>query len=433
MWILQLDQPVPFRSDEEIAAEVQRNYGWNFAVNLLDGVSFWFAVSLISSRTVLPLFVSKLSTSPFLIALLAIVGEGAWYLPQVLTASFVERLPRQKPVVVRLGFFLERLPLGLMLGAPLTASRSPALALAIFFTCYAWLNLGAGLIATSWQDLIARCFPVQRRGRFLGITNFIGAGAGTLGAGLTSGLLEAFAFPHGFGYIFLVAAVGFVASWCFLALTREPALPVRAPRQNVAEHLAGLPRVMERDQNFRHFLVARALQTLGNMGIGFVTVSAIQRWQVPDSTVGAYTASMLAGQMAAYLGFGFLADRRGHKLPLELGTLGAATAFALAWLAPSPAWVYPVFVLLGVSTSATLGSGILVALEFSSPERRPTYIGLANSTVGIVTIAAPLTGAWLAGFSYDALFGLSALISLGALITLHWWVREPRWAGATAQ
>ena len=40
--------------------------------------------------------------------------------------------------------------------------------------------LGAGVLAVSWQDLIARTFPVNRRGRLLGLTQFLGAGMGTL-------------------------------------------------------------------------------------------------------------------------------------------------------------------------------------------------------------------------------------------------------------
>jgi len=39
-WLLEMDRPVPVRTDEQLAAEVERHYKWNFAVNLLDGASF---------------------------------------------------------------------------------------------------------------------------------------------------------------------------------------------------------------------------------------------------------------------------------------------------------------------------------------------------------------------------------------------------------
>ena len=110
-WLLELDRPTPPRTDAEIAAEVERNYRWNFAVNLLDGAFFWFGASFASSTTILPLFISKLTSDPLPIGLLAVIAQAAWFLPQLFTANLIERLARKKPVVVNLGLFLERLPL----------------------------------------------------------------------------------------------------------------------------------------------------------------------------------------------------------------------------------------------------------------------------------------------------------------------------------
>jgi MFS family permease len=164
-WLLQLDRPAAPRSDAEISAEIEKNYRWNFTVNLLDGATFWFGISFISSTTIVPLFVSKLTDSPFIIGLVAVIAQGSWFLPQLFTANMVERLARKKPVVVNLGFFTERLPLWIVVGAAAIAGRSPGFALTLFLISYAWHGLGAGVIAAAWQDLLARIFPVERRGR----------------------------------------------------------------------------------------------------------------------------------------------------------------------------------------------------------------------------------------------------------------------------
>jgi MFS family permease len=165
------------------------------------------------------------------------------------------------------------------------------------------------------------------------------------------------------------------------------------------------------------------------MGTGFLTVSAISRWDVPDSAAGLYTMILLIGQTIGNITFGLLADRFGHKLSLEACGLVALAAFGLAWLAPGPAWFYLVFLLLGIMQGATIVSGILVVLEFCPPERRPTYTGLANTASGLVALGAPLLGAWLAGEGYGWLFGGSAVAGLMAFIVLRWAVREPRWEG----
>ncbi len=426
--LLQIDEPVPPRSDEEIAAEVERNYGWNFTVNLIDGAIFFFGLSFISGSTVGPLFISKLSSSPLAIGLLAIITQGGWFLPQLFTANLVERLPRKKPAVVRLGFLLERVPPWLLVVAALVAVTAPSLALVLFLVGCAWRSFGGGIVATAWQDLIARCFPVERRGRFLGTAFFVGTGMGAVGAVLTTYLLKILPFSTNFVCIFAIAAVSLAVSWVAISLTREPVQPADLPRQSNRQYLTGLRSILRRDANFRRFLIARSLMALGNLGVGFLTISAIQRWRVADGTVGIYTAAYLLGQTIGNLAFGLLADRYGHKLPLELGALASAAAFGLAWLAPSPAWMYVVFFLVGVNLGAMLVSGILVALEFSEPKRRPTYAGMTNTTVGLVSVVAPLLGAWLAAVDYGWLFAIGAAINLVALVTMRWWVREPRWA-----
>jgi MFS family permease len=240
-------------------------------------------------------------------------------------------------------------------------------------------------------------------------------------------ILNNLAFSTNFVCTFTIAAVGILVSWFFLGLTREPLQPVDTPRQSNREFLGKLPGIVRTDHNFRRFLVARSLMALGTLGTGFLTVAALKRWQVPDATVGIYTTVALAGQTLGNLVFGFLADRFGHKLSLEFGALASTLAFALAWLAPAAGWYYIVFFLLGINTGAVIVSGILVVLEFSEPRRRPTYVGLTNTTVGLVSIAAPLLGAWLVAVGYGWAFAIGAGINLIALVAMRLWVREPRW------
>ena len=43
-------------STSAVQQQIERNYRWNFLVNALDGASFWFGMSFISSTIVLPLY-----------------------------------------------------------------------------------------------------------------------------------------------------------------------------------------------------------------------------------------------------------------------------------------------------------------------------------------------------------------------------------------
>lgn len=425
-WLLQVEPPVPLREEADVTAEMNRNYNWNFVVNVLDGSWFMLGISFISSTTIVPLFLSKLSDSPIPVGLAAVLAQGSWFLPQLFTANVVERLARKKPVVINLGFFTERLPMWLLVVAAAVAAASPGLALALFFIAYAWHGLGAGIIATAWQDMLARIFPVNRRGRYFGTVMFIGAGLGAVGASLSAWLLKTYPFPQNFVYCFAIAAAAINISWLFLALTREPVQAVQTPRRENRQYLAELRPLLRQDHNFRRFLVARLLLALSGMGTGFLTVSAIQRWGISDSTVGWYTAATLLGQTFGNLVFGLLADRHGHKLTLELSGAAALLSFGLAWLAATPAWFFAVFVLQGVSNGGILVSGIMVVMEFSPPHRRPTYAGLANTLTGLVSAAAPLLGTLIAGINYSALFALSTFVALVGMLLMRYRVREPR-------
>ena len=428
-WLLELNRPAPERTEEEIDAERARNYRWNFSVNLLDGLFFWPSMAFISSATILPLYVSKLTPSPLALGVLAVLAQSAWFLPQLFTANAVERLSRKKPVPVNLGLFLERLPIFLLVLSTFFALSSPTLALVLFFVGYAWHGLGAGVVATGWQDLLARMFPIERRGSFFGLVMFLGAAGGALGAAVSTWLLKAYPFALSFTYCFFIAFVLTMISWSFLALAREPVERSHTERVSTRVYFSGLPELIKRDANYRRFLIARILMTFGAMGMGFLTVAAIQRWDTPDSQAGIYTAILLIGQTIANLAFGVLADRKGHKLSLEIGAFAAFLGFLMAWWARAPWWYYGVFFLLGVSSAAVLVSGTLVVMEFSAPEKRPTYIGIASTGVGLAGVVAPLIGAGLATLGYNPLFAVSALLSLLSAILFHWWVKEPRWTG----
>jgi MFS family permease len=162
------------------------------------------------------------------------------------------------------------------------------------------------------------------------------------------------------------------------------------------------------------------------MGLGFVTAAAVQIWHVGDQSVGLFTALQLLGQALGTLTFGFLADRHGHKVCLELTAVCGALAFGVAWLASS-GWIFNVvFFLLGLAAGGLLVSGILMALEMAEPGRQPTYVGISNTGIGIVGMISPLLGAGLATRGYPLLFLISTIVFFLALLAFRFGVEEPR-------
>lgn len=417
-------------SNEQFA---EKNFRHNFVCNLADGALFWFGYSFISPNTILPLFVSHFSTNPFIIGLIPFISTAGYLLPQLFMSNLVQRAPKKKFFPVTLGFFLERIPIFLL--APLTlliAPHYPSIALIVFFLLFAWHTLGAGICSVGWQDMIAKIIPTKRRGRYFGITNFVGNGSGILGGFLVTWLLARYIFPIGFVYIFLAAGILIFVSWLALSQTREPADVNLKPVISQKEYLKSLPAVLRENPNFVRYMIAQVVIGLSTMSVGFLTVYAVQHWQLSDSQVGGFTVLLLIGQTLSNLVLGWLADHFGHKLILELSLIANVICFALAFFAPLPFFFYIIFFLRGINAAGTFLSGTSIALEFSSAEDRPTFIGLANTIPGIASGLSPFIGSLIATLAgYPLLFLASTLIGIIGFIILHWFVNEPRLSNKT--
>src|SRR4030043_375269 len=174
--------------------------------------------------------------------------------------------------------------------------------------------------------------------------------------------------------------------------------------------MRSLPECLRQDRNFRMYLLSQIFFLLSGMATGFLVVYTVQTWKLPDGQASGYIIALQIGLALANLFFGFLSDRKGHKLSLEMCLLFSVLSLGLAIIAPSPLWFFPIFFLSGAVSAGTFISGISIAYEFTDAENRPTYIGLANTIPGISVSIAPLIGGWLAGItSYRSMFVLAAI------------------------
>ena len=414
-------------SATSIEAVIERDYKFNFIVNFFDGAFFWFGASFIAYRTILPVYIANFTDSAFVIALLSVTLTTGWLLPQLFTANWTQRLPLKKFAPVNIGFWSERLPVILLVPSAWLATISMELAMIASMICIAWHIIGAGVIAVGWQDMIAKLFPVDRRGKFFGITNFGGTASGVLGATGVAWLLDTYDFPFSYMWAFFIGAICIVISWVFLAMTKEPRIESKVDPVSNRDYWKQLPTIIKNDANFRRYLVTQIFAGSGNMAIGFLAVYAVQRWSLPDSQAGGFTIAMLIGQSLGNLFLGWLSDRKGHKLSLEICVFITALAAGIAALAPQGNWFFFIFFLIGISAAGLMLSGISIIFEFCESEIRPTYIGINNTFRGLVAIVMPLIGGWLANSQgYSTMFGITFAFSLFGLFLLHFWVQEPR-------
>lgn len=410
-----------------VQQQIEQNLRHNYIVNFLDGAAFWLGASFFATRTILPLFISQLTDSTLAIGILSAVVSTGPLIPQLFTANWVQRIPIKKVIPVKIGLFTERLPIISLVLAAWLATWSKAAALYFGLFCITWFHIGVGVIAVGWQDMMAKLFPTRSRGRFMGVTYFAGTAMGVVGAAGASWVLETYPFPTNFMISFGLAGVFLALSWIFLSLTREPPDPPNITTSDKSIDWSVILQVFKQDINFRKYILSSIIAAMGTMAIGFLTVYALDTWQVSNSQVGLFTTYMLCGQALGYLVFGWLADRYGHKLVLEISYLLGAASLVVAIIARSPQMFYAVFAIQGIFAAATMLSGINIVFEFCKADVRPTYIGLANTVIGIFSGLAPILGGLLVdGLNYTWLFGVAFVLSLIGFAVLRYWVVEPR-------
>ncbi|MFC1718531.1 MFS transporter [Candidatus Poribacteria bacterium] len=412
---------------EEFDAQVKRHFRRNFIVNAGDFAFYILGLNFVSILTILPAFARKLTSSNLVIGMIPAINVMGWRLPQIISARYVERLNRKMPFILIVGIGERITWLFLSLAVFMLAGSSPIWILLAFFIFYAIFCFSGGINTPAWLDMIAKIIPERRRGRFFGVSNFIGSGTGVVGALIAGHLLDKLSFPNNFATCFMLTFAATAISMVFLALTKEPSYPVVKERSSLKNYIGQLWTITRYNHNFLFFLVATVILSFGGMATGFFAVHAINKLDLSGGDIGRFTAISLVFQTITNPLWGYLGDRKGHRSVMVAGATGAILATLTAAFANSTSFFYVVFAITGISLSADAIARLSIVLEFSEPEERPTYIGLTNTIKAPFAISAPMLGGMLGDrFQLPFVFLLTSGVVFIGLFVLLLMVKEPR-------
>jgi len=418
----------------DYVAALSANRRWNFGVSLLDSSTFALTKAALTETTVLPYFVSQMTASALVIGLSPAIAWLGLYLPQLFAAYLVYNMPRRKRYIVTIAW-LERLGVLALLLIALTIGRLPGgLVLGLFLGMYFVYWVLTGLLVPPYQDFYAKHIPTGR-GRFLGVQALLYGAMGVVGAGAVRWLLTGSPFPLNFVHVLAFALLSALPALLAFHSLREVPYPVQHAREPLAAFLRSTWRMLRQQPAFVRFLAVRVALVFGKMGIPFLALYALQRFDLPGSMVAAYTALMLGAQSVSAPLWGFLADRWNHQHVWLVAALVQLAQAALAWWAPGPGWFLFIFALVGVSLGAEATAHPNTTYVLSPGVETTRFIGLANSVLGPLLAVGPILGGALAGaYAYSTTLGASALAAgAGVLAVLFWMLQErrPPWATNT--
>jgi len=398
----------------------------NFVLNMYEGGLFISSGGIVSVQTVLPALVARLGGSDVAVGALSVLVFAGVFLPQIFAARLVETLPWKKPWSVRFGFLQRTSLLVNGIAIWILGKDWPSLALGIFFLLITSQQVFGGIATPGWFDFFAKLTPTQKRGRLIGIRVSLGGLGALLFGGLLTWLLGHVAFPASYALAMMVASMVQFSSLAVQSrlVELEPSLTVS--RRPVSAYLRELPGVLQKNPEFKRFIISAAFLIPATMPVGFFTVYVLHRFETGEAIVGTLTVSMVAIQVVSALITGYVADHFGNKVALVASGAAMLCASVTAVLAPGPGWFILVFMFVGINAGSEIMSRYNIAAEFSSPEQRSTYVGLMN------TVLAPCYGLALLGgiisqmFGYKALFLAGIACSLIGLYLLIFTVKDPR-------
>jgi MFS family permease len=408
-----------------------------------DYLFFGVGMSFASQVTVLPSLVRSLSNSALLVGLVSAIATGGWLIPQLFTANLIAGRARLKaavlvPAVVGRALFL-LLPPALLLLAP----GRPGAALAVFFAVHLVFWVLDGVTSVSWLDLMGRLLSPPERARLIG-SGMAGSGVLGIGVGLVVTVVLAsprLAFPANYALLLACAGAAWVVSAVSFFFVREPPHAAEGHPLPWPDYFRRLFGVFRGDHDFRRVVVAQLVLGACGLAMPYYVLFGLDRLGFPQSSIGAFTSFQVAGGIAAALGMGRLAERRGSRSVMRLwGVLTvltplAALAFpALAAAMPVAAAPFAygaVFLVLGAQGSASMNGFISWVMEYAPVAQRPMYIGFANALSGTSLVMPIIGGLLLTWAGYPLLFAAAAAAALaGLLLTLR--IAEPRHRAAAA-
>src|SRR5690242_19242432 len=133
-------------SEQAYEAYVERNWRWNFIINICDVGFFNVSMGVASASTILPLFVRQLYDAPWLIGLIPAILALGYGLPGLFAANQAERMERKLPFVAKVTIG-ERVPyLFLAIMTFFFAQTNPMLVLVSVYIALAVMSGTGGVL-----------------------------------------------------------------------------------------------------------------------------------------------------------------------------------------------------------------------------------------------------------------------------------------------
>ncbi|MDR2608448.1 MAG: MFS transporter [Treponema sp.] len=390
-------------------------YRRNYIALLLDGFFFSFSAGYFSHTTVLPVYVSNLTSNSIFIGLLAVLyfglSNGAAIFSCVLGVN--AKSPKWTSVWICL---TERIGFILIFISTFALPGSRNTALLLFFFSFAIYAVSAGLASPVYGALVSETIH-RNVSSFYGSYYLVGSLAGVLGAQPIRIVLEKFDFPQNYRWLFLLGLA--VAQFSTLSL----ALGIREVREDHGKRLNfsmlphELKKILRNNTAYRNFLVVRICAAMADMSIPFYIIRVKNLSGGTDAIVGIMTTSLLVADMVSSKVLGRIGDRLGPAVMARISVSAGVLACLLAVFLPSPLWGLLLFVLVSAATRGMNLATQVASIHYAERGMVPIYTAASGIMAAPFYALFALGGGFLSNrFSLISVFYVSLVLYVIALL-----------------
>ncbi len=399
----------------------------NIMMHLLDGSFYVLGMSLVSMQTILPIFVKELGGSPVSIGSVQVLWWIGQNIPGIAVAHSLRKRTQFMGPMAFWGLMHRIMLLVCGIAAFFLIGRiSSEFAVPLFLFMIFLIPMIGGFSGLPWFQVFTKTVPVKLRGRLMGIRQLLGSAAGAVGGTIVSFILYAVSFPLNFALLFFLAFIMTMISFNFLVRVKEtPSLRDEQDEQK-KNILSDAWKIIATNKNFRNFLIADAFALMSLAASSFYSVYAVEKFNLPPSYAGTFTAIVMITNVAANIIFGIVADTYGHKTSMLVLSISSACAALFAVISTNILMYGFVFFFLACAVQIQAISRQAFIAEMCRENDRPMYIGIMNTVTAPTVFIGIVFGLMVPSIGYPAIFVITSLLAVNSFMILYKFIAEPR-------
>jgi len=386
----------------------EKFYKRNYYVFLMEGFFFSFALTIFSHSTVLPVYISNITTNRFWISFLALTFFGLSNSSTIISSVIGVNAKSAKWIAViltgtqRIGLFFIFLSTYFLTG-------SESFSLLMFFVSYSIFGFSVGMANPVFSNMVSNVIH-RNVSSFYGSYALAGGIAGVISSQLISYFIDTYNFPLNYRYLFLFGLIMALLSTLTVIFGIKEVPRERFTKITYRELPGIMVKIFKTNHQFRSFILIRMFTSAAEMTIPFFIISVSLISGVNEGVVGVMSTVLLVSNLILAKVMGNIGDKKGPMFLIQVGCVAGFTSNLLALFVSNLFMAGILFILISITIQSVMVSNSVSIIVYSEKYYVPIYAAISGLLAAPIYSIFSLGGGLLAR-QFD--FSLLYYISLG--------------------